>query len=127
MGDKCSDKVIATESQSSLSMIHKQLYNCKPHQHAENEHKEILQGIVALLLHRTKHNSHTTFIEAHIGIAGSEVADLLAGEATESSFCEQVVSLGKYRPQGYVLAHQANAASIAQRKSAQRSVGRWAI
>ena len=55
-----------------------------------------LQETVALLLHRAEHSSHTMSIkvEFHVGIAGNQLADQSAGEATVSTECDRAVSLG---------------------------------
>ena len=89
MKDTQSHETIATDSQASMFMIHKHLY--EPHKHAENKHKAILQRTVAILLHRAAIGSETTFlkVKSHIGIAGNEAADKHAGEATDSSKCDQ--------------------------------------
>ena len=50
MKDTQSHETIATDSQASMLMIRKHLY--EPHKHAENKHKAILQRIVAILLQR---------------------------------------------------------------------------
>ena len=43
--DKQTEEMIATDSQASLHMIHKQMYEL--HRHTESKHKEILQVIGA--------------------------------------------------------------------------------
>jgi ribonuclease HI len=87
------DEIIATDSQTCMHMIHKHLY--KAHKHAECKHKELLQAIVTILLRRGKTDSHTTFmkVKSHTGIQGNEVADRLAGEATDRSSCNQQVTV----------------------------------
>jgi ribonuclease HI len=92
--DSNTDEIIATDSQACMYMIHKHLY--EPHKHAECKHKELLQAIVTLLLTRAKTDSHATFmkVKSHIGIQGSEVADRLAGEATDRSSSDQQVTVG---------------------------------
>ena len=45
MKDARSHETIATDSQASMFMIHKHLY--EPHKQAENKHKAILQKIVS--------------------------------------------------------------------------------
>jgi len=87
-------ETIATNSQASTFMIHRQLY--VPHKLADCKHKEILQKIVEILLHRASQGAETTFVKvkSHIGILGNEAADKLAGDATDSSLCHQAVSVG---------------------------------
>jgi ribonuclease HI len=62
------DEITATDSQASMYMIHKHLY--EPHKHAECKHKDLLQAIVTILLRRAKADNHTTFmkVKSHIGI-----------------------------------------------------------
>jgi ribonuclease HI len=86
--DRNTDEIIATDSQASMYMIHKHLY--EPQKHAECKHKELLQAMVTILLRRAKAGNHTTFmkVKSHIGIQGNEVADRLAGEATDRSSCD---------------------------------------
>jgi ribonuclease HI len=89
-----SDESIATDSQASLYMIDKQLH--EPQKHEECKHWKLLAAIVDLLLVRAKKGCHTTFakVKSHIGIRGNEIADQLAGEATDSSCCDLEQPLG---------------------------------
>ena len=85
MKDTQSHEAIATDSQASMFMIYIHLY--EPHKHAENKHKAILRKIVAMLLQLAQQGSEATFlkVKSHIGKAGNETADELAGCATDST------------------------------------------
>jgi ribonuclease HI len=91
---KSFDESIATDSQTSMCMVHKHLY--EPHKHAKCKYTELLQAIVTILLRRAKADNHTIFMKVkfHTGIQGNEVADRLAGEATDRSSCDQQVTVG---------------------------------
>jgi len=91
---QCSDIMIATDSQASLYMINKQLY--EPRKHAECKHKTLLAEIVSLLIRRAQNGYKTTLakVKCHIGIEGNEEADKLAGEAVTGSRCDQEQPLG---------------------------------
>jgi ribonuclease HI len=54
--DRNTDEIIATDSQASMSMIQKHLY--EPHKHAECKHKEFLPAIVTILLKQAKADNH---------------------------------------------------------------------
>ena len=95
MKDTRMHETIATDSQATISVIHKHLYEI--HEHAEKRHKALLQRIVAILLHRAAAGVVTTFllVNSYIGTAGNEAAGKLAGEATDNSKCDQVISVGR--------------------------------
>jgi hypothetical protein len=88
------DEIVATDSQAIMYMINKHHY--KPPKHAECMHKELLQGIIGILLTRAKADNHNTFINVKslIGRQGKEVAGRLAGEAIDRTSYDQQVMMG---------------------------------
>jgi hypothetical protein len=80
--------LIARPGWASMYMVHKHLY--EPHKHAEYKNKQLCIGIIGILLKRAKIGNliiMCTYMEinSHIGFQGNDIADQLAGDATDRS------------------------------------------
>ena len=82
--EQCDIVNIATDSANAMKNINKQLRN--PQKHNKHVYKNLLEAIAKLLLSRARQGLFTSLlkVKSHIGIHGNEIADQLAGEATES-------------------------------------------
>ena len=82
--EQCDNVSIATDTANAMKSINKQPRN--PHKHNEHVHKNLLEAIAKLLLSRARRALSTSLfkVKSHIGIHGNELADQIAGGATES-------------------------------------------